>query len=610
MGIKIKKKKKSTKKDYGRKPLYIAIGFFVLAVAIGIGFWVYADSSASEMTDYEYIFPNVYVAGVNVGGLTTEQALERISDVVQSSYSVNTLTVRLPDRTLRFTPEQTKIVLDAEEAVAKAYAYGRDGSKYDLYRAYQQALKTEHYIDIETDFNIDYNSIRETIDKTAAEIQSEMKDSSVTVGEDEIVIVAGSVGRTLDADALYNRVIDAFMNNDFTPIEFSVDTVSPKQVDLDTIYWDIYVESVDAGYDKETGEITPEVVGRSFDLEAARQQLMLASEGSELRIKITADYPESTIALLEGLLFRDILNKDKKAVTSTLQGSNANRTTNVTLVCNAIDGTILQPGETFSFNNVVGERTADKGYLKAGVYVNGTTEDQTGGGVCQVASTLYYASLLANLEIVEREEHMFLVTYVPMGMDATVYWGTYDYKFRNNTDYPIRINTSVENSEVRVTFYGTNVDGSYVEMEGIQRSSTAYSYVTQQSDEFDVGDEKITQYPYTGYTADTYRKVYNADGSLLSNNFEDNSIYQKRDQITVVGTRGAEGAEGEEGGEGSEGAETSAPVESTTPSEEPSAPVSSEPVVVPSTQPDPQPSSGTDSVPMPGDDDLPFEILG
>lgn len=581
----------------------------MVAVAIGIGFFVYANSSASEMADYEYIFPNVYVAGVNVGGMTQEQALERINDVVQSSYSVNTLTVRLPDRTLRFTPEQTKIALDAVEAVAKAYAYGRDGNKYNVYKAYQQALKTEHYIDIDTDFKIDDASIRQIIDENAAEIEATMSPSSYVVEEDRIVIQAGAVGRHLDADALYDRVINAFMNNDFTTIEFGIDTVSSAQIDLEAIYKDIYVECVDAGYDKDTGEITEEIVGRSFDLEAAKQQLMLADDGSTLIIEITADYPEITKASLDGLLFRDILNKDKKAVSSTLAGSTANRTTNVTLVCKAIDGKILQPGETFSYNNIVGERTADKGYLEAGVYVNGATENQLGGGVCQVSSTIYYAALLANLEIVEREAHMFLVTYVPMGMDATVYWGQYDFKFRNNTDYPIKIEAWVGDTAVNIALHGTNVDGSYVEMDCIQRSTTASGVEYIDDPELEIGSEKVTQTAYTGYKADTYRKVYDVNGNLLSSTFEASSNYKSRNQIIRRGTKGAE--EVEEGENTEVSAETEDEPGGETPVEPPaesSAEPSAEPSSETNAQPDIESSGGTEGTATP--EEAPFTVLG
>lgn len=114
----------------------------------------------------------------------------------------------------------------------------------------------------------------------------------------------------------------------------------------------------------------------------------------------------------------------------------SNRKFNVKLSAEACNGVILMPGEEFSYNNTTGSRSADKGYLPAPVYSGGASVDETGGGICQTSSTIYYAVLHTTLEIVERHAHMYSVGYVPDGMDATVYFGLSDFRFKNNTDYP------------------------------------------------------------------------------------------------------------------------------------------------------------------------------
>lgn len=113
---------------------------------------------------------------------------------------------------------------------------------------------------------------------------------------------------------------------------------------------------------------------------------------------------------------------------------------------------------------MVGERTSEKGYRPAAIYTSGTTTDELGGGVCQVASTIYMCALKADLEIVERACHQFTVTYVPMGMDATVYWGYQDFKFRNNTEYPIRVDASVSGGYVHIKLCGTETKDYTIEM--------------------------------------------------------------------------------------------------------------------------------------------------
>lgn len=147
-----------------------------------------------------------------------------------------------------------------------------------------------------------------------------------------------------------------------------------------------------------------------------------------------------------------------------------------------IDGTILNPGDEFSFNKIVGERTKEKGYLAAIVYTDGgKSESQEGGGICQVASTIYTCTLLADLEVTERAPHMYLVTYVEPGMDATTYWPSLDYKFKNSTDMPLRVDASVSGGYVHIKLVGTKQEHDYdhIKLRGVYASSTAWKTVAE-----------------------------------------------------------------------------------------------------------------------------------
>lgn len=139
---------------------------------------------------------------------------------------------------------------------------------------------------------------------------------------------------------------------------------------------------------------------------------------------------------------------------STSHVNNANRTTNLRVASNAINGTIVYPGETFSFNKVVGQRTAARGYKKATVFTGPySSKQELGGGICQVVSTMYNAALYANVQIVERHQHVQRVSYVYLGRDAAVTWGSQDFRWKNNTKYPIRIEMNVKNGKVNCKFY-------------------------------------------------------------------------------------------------------------------------------------------------------------
>jgi hypothetical protein len=127
-----------------------------------------------------------------------------------------------------------------------------------------------------------------------------------------------------------------------------------------------------------------------------------------------------------------------------------NRITNIKLAAQKISQISLQPGETFSFNEVVGKRTAEKGYKLGDVIVNGKILKGLGGGICQLSTTLYQAALSANLKVTEAHRHSLPVNYISPGKDATVSWGSLDFKFQNNSAVPVAITAEVRNNRVRV----------------------------------------------------------------------------------------------------------------------------------------------------------------
>lgn len=142
--------------------------------------------------------------------------------------------------------------------------------------------------------------------------------------------------------------------------------------------------------------------------------------------------------------------------TTNFATSNYNRSTNINLAANAINGKVLMPGEEFSFNDVVGKRTPSKGYKEAHVIVGDKFIDDFGGGVCQVSTTLYNAVARANIPSTERAKHTIPSSYVGLGMDATVDYGNLDYKFKNTLKYPIYIEAVVKNKEITFNIYSNS----------------------------------------------------------------------------------------------------------------------------------------------------------
>ena len=478
------------------------------------------------------IYPNVFVAGINVGGMTSEEAVAAVADAVAASYSSATLDVQLPDRTLSFTPDQTNVALDADEVIAEAMAYGRSGNPFSAVLNYFSCRSNERYIDLQTVLNLDTDYIRNRIDELAQEVETTLSPSKVDVNEaaGTITVQVGYPDRQLDTEGLYEAVYNAFMNSDFTTLTWDYQETPCELVDLTPYYEQYCTEVQNAEYDEETHTISEEVPGYGFDLEAAQQQLATAEPGSTVVIQMEDIEPEVTKLDLSSEMFGTALHK-----VSTKYAVNSNRTNNLDLACKAINGTILNPGEIFSFNDVVGERTAAKGYLPATVFVSGgASESELGGGVCQVASSIYYCSLFLNLEQVHREPHMYVVDYVDYGMDATVYWGSIDYQFKNTLDYPIKIQANIDGGTVNITFWGPEELDFVVETDYEILETYPWTTVEQVDETKPVGYRERTVSPYTGYKVVAYITVKDLDGNVLESR-EVYSTYRKRDQVYVVG---------------------------------------------------------------------------
>lgn len=235
-----------------------------------------------------------------------------------------------------------------------------------------------------------------------------------------------------------------------------------------------------------------------------------------------------TYAGESGLLYRDLLSE----CVTHISGTQA-RLQNVALAAQACSGRVLLPGDSFSFNEVVGERTAARGFRPAPSYVGGLTVDTVGGGICQVSSALYCCSVYANLETLTRHHHGFAVSYVPDGLDAAVSWDSLDFRFKNSSRFPVRIEAHVQDRTLTVRFCGTNLDGLYVETECTQLSVTGYATVYKADPSVPPGTTRVSITPHTGRTVAVFRCVYTADGTLLSRTLENTSSYAARDEVIL-----------------------------------------------------------------------------
>ena len=474
--------------------------------------------------------PGVTIAGVDVGGLKKSEAVEAVSAAIGSSYETESMTVTVLDKQLLITPADSGASFDVEGAVAAAFrsgTAGQDDPQVDIIPYLN--LNTEAIRSKIADFGKDFPT--EGI-PTGSQILQETVDGQE---QDVLEVTVGTVYYDFSEEALYQAIRKAYNAHRFTA-DYTCNRMDAAAVDLDALYAEHCIDAVSAELDPETLEVSQSVVGYRFDLEQAKEALLNSQPGDVLKFPFLDIQPDMDTETLKSMLFRDEL-----ATYEAYQGSSSNRATNLRLACEALNGIILLPGDEFSYNQALGERTADKGYKGAASYLNGETVTTLGGGICQPSSALYMCTLYADLEIVERTCHSYPSSYVPLGMDATVSWGGPDFRFKNNTDFPIRIDAVADGGKVTIKLIGTETKDYYVKMEyevlGVSYPETKEIEVEPGSGHKD-GEVKTTA--YTGYTVQSYKLKYDRDSDeLISREKESYSAYSKRDKV-VYRVKGAE----------------------------------------------------------------------
>lgn len=214
-----------------------------------------------------------------------------------------------------------------------------------------------------------------------------------------------------------------------------------------------------------------------------------------------------------------------------------NRSQNIKIATTKINGTVVLPGEIFSYNNTVGYRTETDGFKLAPMYIGGKLVDGIGGGVCQVSSTLYNAVLCANLEVMERKSHQFLPAYIEVGRDATVADGYIDFKFKNTRKYPIKIICSAQNGVVKVKIYGRKQDTEYdIKIQTVLKGVKPYKTIYEYNRNVKKGENIVAQKGKNGYECKVY-KVISLNGEIISKSLISTDTYNVMNEIIIIGTK-------------------------------------------------------------------------
>ena len=512
-----------------------------LIIGIVLGVLVLAYLAACVVTQTVYgstALPHTDVLGLDVSRLTdqqiealwTEKGPQLLQDTAVSLTEKGERIGAVPLDTLgvTVTPQAASIAAGASQRYESwgggALAWLRGGWAY-IHSWFAQTSAVPQ-------LTVDAAALDTACDDLAASLNCTVVDGGYRLEKGEgLYITKPADGRMLDAQKLEGDLTAMLQSGALTPVACTYQEKKAQTVDVQTLHDQLAGEKAEAVCDKTTGEPTESRVGVAFDVSAVQAQLDAAAPGAEFLADAQVEFPTVSTEELQACMFRDVLG----TFTTKCAGP-WGRHQNIKLASAAINGKIYNPGEEFWYNSTVGQRTAARGYQEAGVYEAGRTTTGIGGGICQVSSTLYYAVLLSDLDIVLRYCHMFNPGYMPIGCDATVSWGGPDFAFRNSRDYPIKIVTSYndDTNELTCTIMGTKVDDHYVVMTNAVLASYDYQTVYQESPDVAPGEEVIDQYGHTGYHVRTWRNIYDGDGNLLSSRVEADSHYDVGNKIILV----------------------------------------------------------------------------
>lgn len=416
------------------------------------------------------IVSGVSIKGVDVSNMSKSDAKYKLDNYL-SEVLPQEIKVKHGDFEATLSTSQIAVEFDTKSATNQAFSIGRQGNIFenDFYVLSSMFGKT----DINLNLKLDTDQLSKNLDEMSAQLPDKVTDSSYYIDENNLIVTPGKTGNVVDVETSIQNIKDAILSlSDLDqPIELAVKTQEPEKIDIEKVHTEIYKEPKDAYYTQDPFTVYPSENGLDFKVSIEEANNILGDQtADEYTIPLKVLYPNVTTNMIGSEAFPDLLSSfsTKYSVRATA------RTTNLKLAASKINGTVLMPGETFSYNKVVGARTIAAGYKEAPIYVSGEVVDGLGGGICQITSTLYNAVVYANLDIVERTNHQFVPSYVTASRDATVVYGSLDFKFKNNRNYPIKINCSVSGGIANFQIFGLKQDDDYdVEISSYETGRTA-----------------------------------------------------------------------------------------------------------------------------------------
>lgn len=522
---KIKNEEKNTKKII--IPLIIIVILIILAMLISTIFALINVSNTK-------IMKGVSIEGIDVSNLTIEEATKKVNDNIYNILNCN-LNLKYKDDENIVKVNEFKTEFDVENAIIEAYKVGRNKNiiinNYEILGAnlFNKKINLNYSIDIE-----ETNKILEDIE---SKLEGVVIQNSYYIEGEELIITRGKDGIKIVKEETINNIKQNIENRligiENSEINITIQNVKPDELNIEKIRDEIYKEPKDAYYTENPFKIYPEVDGVDFNITIEEAKNILKEQKEEYRIPLKITKPEITTNQISASVFPSVIS----TFTTKYDASAKGRSTNISLVAEVINGKVLLPGEKFSFNAIVGNTTKEKGYQLATSYINGKMAQDYGGGTCQVSTTLYNAVLRANLEVLSRRNHSYIVSYVDIGTDATIAYPTTDLQFKNNRNYAIKVIASAKNGILKIDILGVKEEVEYeVVIESEITQVIPYTTKTIENSSLAAGTQNVLVKGVNGYKSITY-KILKLNGAEVSKTVISEDTYKPMTREVEVGTK-------------------------------------------------------------------------
>ena len=461
------------------------------------------------------IIEGVYIDGIDVSNMSKAEVKAMFSDMIGKKI-FNGVPVQYAGKDYTIELAVLGLNYNIDNVIDEAFKVSRSGN---LFKDNFDILKTKlRHVNYNLDITYDKEKLNMQITQIYAELPGIFIPSSYYIENTDLILNKDVSGIVIKENEFSQNIEDYIkdFSNKVSKISIPVETKEAQDIDIADVYKNIHVEAADAHYTKVPFKIYPEINGVDFAVSKEEAQKILSDKSNtsnEYVIPLKITKPKIAISDLDINAFPDFIGN----ASSVYDMNNENRTNNLKLAAKKLNGYVLAPGEIFSYNKVIGARTIAEGYKEAPIYVGGKVGIGLGGGICQISSVLYEASLNCNLKIIERTNHQFLPSYAQPGLDATVFYGSLDYKFQNNRNYPIKILVMIDAGVIKVDFKGIFED-SDKNKPGIETNILkTIPYETKYVDNPNLqkGTEKVVQAGVSGVTCETYKVTQNSKGETV-----------------------------------------------------------------------------------------------